>query len=150
MNPNYRHTITLYNCLMAKDNQEDRDVWIRTVLQDCFYKAESITIQNGTALSPSGAYSTSKANTYTVRIPENKRYLPYSAWAGLEETERKERFTVSEGDIVVYGECSDVISGLSGSTATEVLLKNKPNAFMVTAFADNTIHMFGKHYRLGG
>ena len=137
INPNYCHTITLYNCLKARDNPDKKEVWKRTVLEKCFYQSSNTLVQNGTEAT--------MANTYTVRIPQDARYLPYRNWAGQEEY-----FTVSEGDIVVCGECQDEITGESGKTASEILRKNKPNAFKVTSFSDNTSHRMGKHYRLGG
>lgn len=101
--------------------------WERTVLHRCFWKSEIKTVQNGT--------ETSKVNVYTVRIP--------AAEAGS-------CFKVSSGDVVVFGECIDRITMKSPNTAAEVLNRNKPNAFSVTAFADNTSHLIDKHYRLGG
>lgn len=150
MNPNYIHTITLYNCLKGKDNKEKKDVWYKTVLENCFFKTESIVIQNGTAMSQSGPSSASRSNVYTVRIPENEKYIPYSRWKLLPEEERKNHFTVSEGDIVVYGKCAEEITGKDENTAAQVMLRNKPDAFKVTSFSDNTRHAFGKHYRIGG
>lgn len=140
MNPNYCHTITLYNCLKARDNPDKKDVWIRTVLYDCFYKASTSQIWNGTEAS--------MVNTYTVRIPESHEYLPYHSWSELDE--RAGYFTVSEGDIVVYGECLEEITGNSGNTAPQLLLKYKPDAFKIASFSDNTAHRMAKHYRLGG
>lgn len=142
MNPNYCHTITLYNCLRARDNPDKKDVWSRTVLQDCFYKASTLQVQNGTEAS--------MTNTYTVRIPQDSKYLPYHKWKGVPLEARGEYFTVSEGDLVIYGECEEVITGDTGNTAPQLLLKYRPDAFKVTSFADNTAHCMAKHYRLGG
>ena len=85
-------------------------------------------------------------NTYVVRIPEDDRYLPYAEYKDSPE----EHFTASQGDIVIYGECLDEITGVSGQTAAQVLNRHKPNAFKVTAFSDNTSFPLAKHYRLGG
>lgn len=101
--------------------------WTKSVFHNCFWKSEIVKTQDGT--------NAGQANTYTVRIP--------LAAAGV-------GFTVSEDDIAVKGECQDNITGKSPNTATEVLLRNKPDAFKVTAFSDNTSHRMGKHYRLGG
>ena len=57
---------------------------------------------------------------------------------------------MSQGDIVVYGECAEEITGTSGQTATQIMNHHKPNAFKVTASADNTKFPAAKHYRLGG
>lgn len=142
MNPNYVHTITLYSCLKAKDSADKKDRWIRTVLKGCFYKAEMTEIQNGVEAT--------KSNSYTVRIPQSSKYHPYHLWKDLVIKGRKGVFTVTEGDIVVLGECTDEITGASPDTAAEVLRRHKPDAFRVSAFADNTSHRMGKHYRLGG
>ena len=89
-------------------------------------------------------------SVYTVRIPASEKYMPYREWIQLSEEERKEFFTCSQKDIVVRGECSDEISGTSPDTASQILSRNKPDAFVVTAFSDNTSHWMAKHYRLGG
>lgn len=101
--------------------------WTRSVFHNCFFRSEIIKTQDGT--------DAKQVNTYTVRVPLAV------AGAGL---------TVSMDDIVVKGDCQDEITGKSPNTATQVLLRNKPNAFKVTAFSDNTSHRMGKHYRLGG
>lgn len=142
MNPNYCHTITLYNCLKARDNPGKKDIWIRTVLQDCFYKASTLQVQNGTEAS--------MTNTYTVRIPQNQQFLPYHKWKALPEEVRCGCFTVSEGDIVIYGECLEEVTVESGNAAPQLLQRHKPDAFKVTSFSDNTAHRMAKHYRLGG
>ena len=84
-------------------------------------------VQNGTEAS--------QVNTYTVRIP-------------LEAVGNN--FSVASGDVVVLGECADEITGKSPCTASEVLRKNKPNAFFVSAYSDNTTYQMARHYRLGG
>ena len=142
MNPNYVHTITLYSCLKAKDSADKKEKWVRTVLRNCFCKAEMAEIQNGVEAS--------KTNSYTVRIPQSAQYRPYHLWKGLVIGGTDGVFTVSEGDIVVLGECTDEITGTAPNTAVELLHRHKPNAFRVSAFADNTSHRMGKHYRLGG
>lgn len=142
MNPNYCHTITLYNCLKARDNPDKKDVWIRTVLYDCFYKASTMQVQNGTEAA--------MTNTYTVRIPESQAYLPYHRWKSLPAAARRGYFTVSENDIVIHGECFENITGEGGNTAPQLMQRYKPDAFKVTSFSDNTAHRMGKHYRLGG
>lgn len=138
MNQNYIHTITLYNRIRSADSADKKEHWIRTVLHQCFYKSQVSTGFNGTEVSAQ--------NTYIVRIPENGAYLPYGKFL----LELEGHFTVSEGDIVIHGECKEEITGESGQTAVQVLNRYKPDAFKVTAFSDNTAHIYGKHYRLGG
>ena len=84
----------------------------------------------------------SAQNTYTVRIPQSPEYHPYEEWKA-----DMDGFTVSVDDIVVPGVCEEEIGT---GTAPMLILKNKPGAFRITAFSDNTSHISGKHYRLGG
>ena len=86
------------------------------------------------------------SNTYTVRIAQDKRYLPYTDFV----QNPTGHFTASMDDIVVLGNCQEEITGVDGHTATQLLNRHKPNAFKVTAFSDNTAFRIGKHYRLGG
>lgn len=143
MNPNYIHTITVYNCLKAADNPNSmKDTWQKTVLHDCYYK---------NVMGRVDSEKTSKMqNVYTARIPRSDRYLPYHEWAQKPEAARTSYFTFSLGDIVIKGECDDLITGTSPNTATELLQRYKPDAFLVTAFSDNTSHQMSKHYRVGG
>lgn len=124
MNPNYVHTITIYH--------KQEKLWIKTVLENCFWKSGIAIVPGGTESSKT---QVSQTNTYTVRIPMSV--------AGSD-------FEVSTDDIVILGECQDDIAGKSPDTAVEVLHRHKPDAFKVTAFADNTSHLMDKHYRLGG
>ena len=144
MNPNYNQTITIYNCLRAVNNPDiKKDVWQRTVLHDCFYK-------NVIGRTDNLSSDPKMSNTYTSRILESPAYKPYTEWRRLTETERKHYFTCSLKDIVVKGKCTEEITGVSPNTATELLSRHKPDAFVVTAFSDNTSHATAKHYRLGG
>nr|WP_296264205.1 DUF6751 family protein [uncultured Merdimonas sp.] len=143
MNPNYIHTITVYNCLRAEDNSSSmKDIWQKTVLHDCYYKNVIGRVDS--------EKSSSMQNVYTARIPESQAYLPYHEWIELSEESRKSHFTFSLGDIVIKGECTDEITGTKPNTATEILQRHKPDAFKVTDFSDNTAHRMSKHYRVGG
>ena len=123
MNPNYVHTITLYHKVPAAGKKH----WIKTVFHNCFWKSAVNTGFNGTQASVQ--------NTYVARIPEESCLKPLS---------------VLQEDIVILGECKEEITGASGQTAAQVLNRNKPNAFKVTAFSDNTSFPVDRHYRLGG
>lgn len=138
MNRNYVHTITLYNRIRAADSADKKEHWARTVLHNCFYKAQVSTVFGNTEAS--------SQNSYVARIPQDARYLSYPEYIGSPDG----YFSVSRGDIVIHGECDEEITGISGHTATEVLNRHKPDAFRVTAFSDNTAFPVAKHYRLGG
>lgn len=143
MNQNYGHTITLYNRIRAADSPDKREHWFKTVLFNCFWKSVLIMRQGGTDGTKVNAV---QVNAYTVRIPQDGRYVPYGEFIKSPYG----HFTVSQDDIVVLGECRDEITGESGQMAAQVLNRHKPNAFKVTAFSDNTSFPIQKHYRLGG
>lgn len=138
MNPNYTHTITLYSRIKAEDTKDRKERWIRTVLPSCFWKNKIVTEFSGTQASA--------ANAYIVRIPENPNYRKYRDFIKAPEN----CFTVSQDDIVILGECAEEITGKPGQTAVQVLSRNKPDAFKVTAFSNNTSFPLARHYRLGG
>ena len=138
MNQNYIHTITLYNRIQAADSKDKKERWKKTVLHNCFWKSVINTGFSGTQASVQ--------NSYVVRIPEDDRYLPYAEY----KADPEGHFTASQGDIVIYGECPEEITGESGQTFSQVLNRYKPEAFKVTAFSDNTKFPIAKHYRLGG
>lgn len=143
MNPNYVHTLTVYNCRRKTDNPAgEQDEWQKTVLHDCYYKNIIGKVDGDKAIRMS--------NIYTARIPRSEAYLPHQEWARLPQEERRGFFTFSLNDIVVLGECQEEITGASLYTSTEVLKRHKPDAFIVTAFSDNTSHPCSKHYRVGG
>lgn len=144
MNPNYNQTITIYNCLRAADNpDEKKDVWQKTVLKRCFYK-------NAMERSEYASIDPKMANTYTVRIPQSDRYKPYREWCKLSKEQRSRYFTCNIKDVVVKGVCAEDITGVLPNTAAELLHRHKPDAFVVSAFSDNTAHKTAKHYKLGG
>lgn len=144
MNPNYKSEITIYNCYRAADNPKStKDIWFRTVLPDCFYK-------NVMGRSEYVNSSPRMDSVYTVRIPVSEKYLSYHEWIKLPDEKRPEYFTCSQKDIVIKGICPEEITGISPGTASQLLSRYKPDAFVVTAFSDNSDSRHAKHYRLGG
>lgn len=142
LNPNYNQTITLYNCLKGADNPNGTvDVWYKRVLPDCFYKASMQQVNSG--------FNTQMGGAYTVRIPVSDLYKPYAVWAALSAAVRGNYFTIRNDDIVILGSSAETISNVTGNTSSQVLARNKPNAFKVTATAENTSGI-EPHYRLGG
>jgi len=142
LNPNYIQTITLWNCLKAVDNPAANvDAWYKTILPDCFFKVVTAQVNSGFNSQMSGAYA--------VRIPKSATYLSYAEWVAKAANLRDGFFTMRNDDIVILGTTADMITSLSPNTATQILSKNKPNAFKVTACSDNSGSMQG-HYRLGG
>lgn len=138
-NPNYKDTVTIYNCHKAKDNGTGKDIWYKAVIENCFFKSSEVQNVSGTTLE--------KAPSYTCRIPDNEKYLSYAEWVKL--TDKTGKFTVSTNDIVILGEISDNITVVSPYTASEILGKYKPDSFKVMTFSNNTKY-HGAHIKVGG
>lgn len=142
MNPNYVDTITIWNCLKGADNpQGTGDIWYKRVLTGCFFKVVTQQVNSGINSQMAGAY--------VCRIPASKEYLPYTEWAKVSASTRGSFFTARNDDVVILGSSSDTITSTSPNTSAQILVKNKPNAFKVTAVSDNS-KGFDPHYRLGG
>ena len=138
MNPNYSHTITLYNRIPAQASGAAYDSWQRTVLTNCFFSCTATLVQSGTGAE--------QENTYSVRIPESDAYQEAAAWDV--NASRGDMWTVHEDDVVVFGECSSEIT--SQYTVYDLMDDHKPDAFRVQSFSDNTRYPWEKHYHLTG
>lgn len=147
MNPNYNQTITIYNRIPARDTASKRDEWNKTVLRGCSWRCTTADTQMKDQQS---MMNRNTEETYTVRIPQknpqNPDFRKYAEWKDNPEGS----FTISKSDVIILGECSEEISGVSPNTAAEILQRYKPDAFLVKSFADNTSHLVGKHYKVGG
>lgn len=143
MNPNYIHTITVYNRMKAKDTATKKEEWYKTVIPDCSWRCSTEDIQQQVQ---SGITNRDQKEIYIVRVPRNEKFRSYEEW----KKAPAEYFALSKQDIIILGECQDEITGISPDTATEVMQRHKPDAFLIRSFADNTSHLVGKHYKVGG
>lgn len=143
MNPNYNRTITIYNRIPARDTVSKRDEWHKKVLYGCSWRCTTADTQMKDQQS---MMNRSAEETYTVRIPMNPDFRKYVEWKDNPESS----FTISKSDVIILGECHEEITGVSPNTAAEILQRYKPDAFLIKSFADNTSHLVGKHYKVGG
>ena len=89
-----------------------------------------------------------KWHVHTLPGYQNHRIIFYREFAKTKGAGNS--FTLNPGDIVVKDACMEEITGKMPNTASELLARQKPEAFQITAFSDNTSHLRGKHYRVGG
>lgn len=140
LNPNYRMTITVFNCLRAADNG-GKEAWQKTVMPDCYFSSVrhvQATTDGFQVLD----------DTHIARVPKSDKYLPYREWKAAKN--RAESFTLSKGDLVILGDIPEAIDGTKGHRVTDLLLKYAPDAFKIATVADNTRVPFGSHYRVEG
>ncbi len=116
---NYNQTITVYNRIKGADTEDGKDIWKRTVLENCFYKLSQTKIDDGKTAKMAG--------TYIARIPESPNYLPYREFAKTKGAGNS--FTLNPGDIVVKDVCMEEITGKMPNTASELLARQKPRHF---------------------
>lgn len=126
MNPNYKHTITIYNRIKAEDIGEKHDVWHKKVVHDC-----SFINQKGKTIASVSANSTSQ---YIVRISRLSDYLQYREYI----TSPEGHFTLSMGDVVILGNCTEPYSRS---------LVHSENAFEIKSISDNRAYA-GSHIKV--
>lgn len=133
--PHWTHKITILSRLAGRDSVTRLDTWKKTVLHNCFFKAQ---VQSGIS-------GTSAAVTQTAvcRIPQNPNYRPYHVW----KNDISDGFSISVGDHIILGE---VAEDIDASNVAEVVAKYRPAAMTVKAFSDNTHVGFLPHYRMEG
>lgn len=91
-------TITLLNKISGKDTQNHLDIWNKTTISNVEWKIETVS-----AVDKKGVIIGEK---YIVLLPFDKRYVDYEDYL----TDQTDRYTVSTGDYVVFGEITDDVT----------------------------------------
>ena len=119
--PWWDKTITIYNKIV--DPTTSRISWQRTVVNNCFWKAENIMFSMGRyGVSTIGVLTENK--TIICRIPADSRFVDKRTWKELED--KTDYFTLANGDIIILGEVEDVIDEYTaGKRSTDLISKYK-------------------------
>ena len=125
-------TVTVFN---KYKNNANETLWKRTVLENCYFGAETAQKLNGNILS--------SENSFVCRILKNKAYT--DKFKG-----ENNKFTLAPGDVIVKGNVTDEIKDVSGRRITDLLQKYKGECFTVKSFSDNTLLRHKPHYRVRG
>lgn len=115
------NTLTIYNKFENPLTQQI--TWFRTVVSDCFWKAagNKVTMNN----------SELETDNIIARIPENPKFREYGTWVNIPNDQKSEYFTLTEGDIVVFGEVADEINEYqTGQRSNDLLKKYKRSGCM--------------------
>lgn len=109
-------TITIYN--RYEDPQTHIVVWYRSVVTGAFWKyTGDKTVINKVVL---------ETNNTICRIRKDDRFLPKYRWVSLPNDQMQNYFTLSQNDILVYGEVDDTIDEYtSGKRSTDLEKKYK-------------------------
>lgn len=124
-------TITIYN--RYEEPQTNFVTWYRNILDSCFFKNTNNNVTIGK--------TSFETNNIILRIPENKNYMSYGEWICLPESERKNCFTLHQGDIIVKGESDDEIDEYkTGMRSSDLLTKYKNIGIclVISTYQDNT------------
>lgn len=142
-------TITIYNKFVDPTTQ--RISWYRTVVKNCFWKAENLMFSMGRyGVSTVGVVTENK--TIICRIPKDKRFVDKRTWKDLED--KTNRFTLANGDIIILGEVSDVIDEYTpGQRSTDLITKYKEfdECLEIDTYVNNVqtgVNL--EHYRITG
>lgn len=142
-------TITIYNKRIDANTQQVS--WYRNVVENCFWKYENNKINVGQSYQGKIVLETKEV---ICRIPATDRFLVKSEWDALAVNQIHDSFTLSNGDIIVLGEVTDVIDDYTkGSRATDLVAKYKEQhrCLEVDTYIINTWQGVGvEHYRVIG
>lgn len=137
-------TITLYNKYI--DPTTKKVTWYRHIITDCFYKhtIEKVTVGN----------TTIDSNVTICRIRVTDDFIDKKSWLALSDAERKEKFTLSAGDIIVADEIDFEIDEYANNQRSSDLIKeNKdwPGCFTIETVNINVGGGRGnEHYHVRG
>lgn len=122
----YTDKVTIYNDIPSDGEtlrRFDRFVLNCSIQRGFVSKADG-TIQN-------------IVNAVTVITKEISKYLSPDDYYKLSESERNKHFTVQVGDVIVFGEVSDIITG---GKDFEQLQKKYANSSMIVSSVSVNIH----------
>lgn len=142
--PWWDKTVTIYNKVVDPTTQ--RVSWYRTYVTNCFWKY----VNNTYTLKSNPLILETKS--VICRIPKDKRFVDKATWKSL--TDRNDKFTFANGDIIILGRVDDVIDEYtSGSRSTDLLAKYKEldACIEIDTYVDNTqTGVDLEHYRIVG
>ena len=108
--------LTIFN--KYEDAVTNLITWYKHTVSNCFWKyvGDKVTVGN-TVL---------ETNNIICRIPQDDAFLENYLWVALPNYEMGNYFTLSQGDIIVKGNVSDVIDEYqSGHRSSDLLAKYK-------------------------
>lgn len=116
--PWWDKTVTIYNKVVDPTTQ--RITWYKNTAENCFWKYvnNSYTIR--------GSMITLDTKNVICRIPKTDKFVDKKTWQELTDEERKDYFTLANGDIIILGEVEDVIDEYTaGQRSTDLVTKYK-------------------------
>ena len=133
--PWWDKTITIYNKYVDTSNQ--RTYWVKTVVENCFWKADNLLFtMGGAGNSKVGVITETKK--IICRIPKNDKYLNKRDWREL--ADKSGHFTLANEDIIVLGEVTDEIDEYTaGKRSTDLLSKYREDdsCLQIETYVDN-------------
>lgn len=136
--------ITLYN--KYTDKQTQITTWHRTVLQGCFLKPAGNKISVGNTVL--------ETNDVICRIRQSDKFRDKKDWVSTPNDLMSDYFTLSVGDIIIFGNVNDEINEYQqGRRSTDLISKYKElqGCMEIQNVANNTgIGRCNPHYFVRG
>jgi hypothetical protein len=147
--PWWDKTITIYNKFVDPTTQ--RISWYRTVVNNCFWKAQNLMFSMGRyGVSTIGVLTENKE--IICRIPKDDRFLEKRYWNALED--KSEHFTLANEDIILLGDVDEEIDEYTpGKRSTDLLAKysDYDEGLRINTYVNNVqTGVTLEHYRVLG
>lgn len=149
--PWWDKTVTIYNKIVDATTQ--RVSWYKNTVDNCFWKY----VNNTYTIGRSGVSSTGvilETKSVICRIPKSDKFVDKKTWRELKDEDRKDYFTLANGDIIILGEVEDVIDEYTaGKRSTDLIAKYKEDdaCIEIDTYVDNCQTGVGlEHYRVVG
>ena len=137
-------TVTIYNKFVDTNTQVI--TWYRTVVTDCFWNLDGTKVSIGDVVLDS--------KSVLCRIPKDDTFLERKDWVTLAADEKKNYFTLGQGDIIVRGSVEDTINEYqAGHRSTDLLSKYREAQWCmeITDYSNNTgVGRNNEHYLVRG
>ena len=149
--PWWDKTVTIYNKYV--DPTTNHISWYKTVIKNCFWKAENSIFSMGRyGVSVIGVLTDTKS--IICRIPQDKHYVNKLTWDNFTDVQRNEYFTLANEDIIILGAVDDIIDEYtSGQRSTDVVAKYKKvdACLTIETYTDNVqTGVDLAHYKITG
>lgn len=137
-------TLTIYN--KYENPITFVTTWNRHYVSGCFIKRGLTAVMSGSVVVDT--------DLVTCRIPEQNDFVDPNTWVGTPIDLLTDKFTLNVGDIIVFGECTDIINEyVSGQHSSDLLTKYKKvqGCIEIKSVSINTYtDMLTPHYKVVG
>lgn len=131
------NNVVILNKLHRKDSITGLDVYYKHYIPNVEYKQEKVTSVVDKTVS--------MGQTFTILIPFDDNYLPYSQWKDSPDN----HFTIQQGDLIFL--CEKVDDIINVNNAQSIRVKYEPNVCEIRSIVEVPYRRGVKYqFKLGG